>query len=57
MMLHSYNYCLLDVTLNVCLFFPQLNASNDYFENSVAMNKMIVQKSFEVLRELLNKDL
>jgi len=57
MMLHSYNYYLLDVTLNVCLFFPQLNASNDYFENSVAMNKMIVQKSFEVLREPVNKDL
>jgi len=57
MMLHSYNFCLLDVTLNVCLFFPQLNASNDYFENSVAMNKMIVQKSFEVLREPVNKDL
>jgi len=37
--------------------YSTLNASNDYFENSVAMNKMIVQKSFEVLREPVNKDL
>jgi len=39
------------------VFFPQLNASNDYFENSVAMNKMIVQQSFQVLRQPVNKDL
>jgi len=37
--------------------YSMLNASNYYFENSVAMNGMIVQKSFEVLRHSVNKDL
>ncbi|XP_020613218.1 endothelin-converting enzyme homolog isoform X1 [Orbicella faveolata] len=37
--------------------YSTLNASSDYFENNVAMNRMIVQKSFDVLREPVNKDL
>jgi len=44
-----------DVTLDA--HYSTLKASNNYFENSVAMNRMIVQKSFEVLRQSVNKDL
>jgi len=38
-------------------FFSQLVARNDYFENEVAMNKMIRQKNFGMLDQPVNKDL
>ena len=38
-------------------FFSQLVAGNDYFENKLAMDKMVIQKNFGMLGQPVNKDL
>ena len=46
--------------LSIIYFFPQyhqLTVSDDYFENKIAMNKMLVQKNFGMLRHPVNKDM
>ena len=35
----------------------QLTVDDNYFENTVAMNKMLVQKNFGMLRHPVNNDL
>ena len=54
-------YCL--VWFYTIIFFPfvlqnhQLTVDDNYFENTVAMNKMLVQKNFGMLRHPVNHDL
>ena len=46
--------------LSIIYFFfqyHQLTVSDDYFENQIAMNKMLVQKNFGMLRHPVNKDM
>lgn len=45
--------------INYLPFFQyhQLTVSDDYFENQIAMNKMLVQKNFGMLRHPFNKDM
>ncbi|CAH3162047.1 unnamed protein product [Porites lobata] len=37
--------------------YSKLTVSDDYFENKIAMNKMLVQKNFGMLRHPVSKDL
>jgi len=53
------HFCQLKQYFKSCLFCfqnYQLTVGDDFFENTLAMNKMLIQKQFGTLRQQVNKD-
>ena len=44
-------------TNTICVLNHQLTVGCDFFENTLAMSKMLVQRNLGVLRQRVNKDL